>query len=157
MNGEPESAVGALLRAAGVSPNARKADLHSIGVREAERMTGVSRQTISVWLRPVDPEGRVYTKATIDKVAAGLGIDRRQLGIAAVQDSGLLLDGSGCPSCDHYREALDREVSLRTLGGTPPAVDPDWANVTTVPPSAADDAMPAHRRVGLARSTDRAS
>ncbi len=55
---------------------------------------------------------------------------------------------------DRVRAALDLEVSLRTLGGTPPAVDPNWANVTSVPPSAHDDRMPAHRRVGLARSTD---
>ena len=51
------------------------------------------------------------------------------------------------------RADLDREVSLRTLGGTPPPVDENWANITTVPPSASDDRMPAHRRAGLASSS----
>lgn len=51
--------------------------------------------------------------------------------------------------------ALQFEISRRTLGGTPPPVDQNWANVTTVPDSATDDRMPAHRRVGLASSTSR--
>ena len=68
---------------------------------------------------------------------------------------------TGCPLCEDLRArlaavqaAFELEVSLRTLGGTPPPVDTGWANIASVPPSASDDRMPAHRRVGLARSTD---
>lgn len=57
-------------------------------------------------------------------------------------------------SIAELQAALDFEVSRRTLGGTPPAVDENWANVTTAPPSADDDSMPAHRRVELRRSDD---
>lgn len=90
-----ESAVGKLMRAAGVSPNARKSDLSEVGLREAERRTGVSRQTLSVWLRDLEPgERRKYEAFTLDKVANGLGIDRRALGVAALKDSGHVLSGS---------------------------------------------------------------
>lgn len=90
-----ESAVGALLRAAGVVPNARRSDLHEIGLREAERKTGVSRQTLSVWLRDLEAgERRKYEAFTLDKVANALGIDRRALGVAAMKDSGQVLSGN---------------------------------------------------------------
>lgn len=103
---ERDSAVGALLRAAGVTPFARRGDLHAIGVREAERVTGVSRQTISNWLSPLEPEGRKYNAGTLDAVASGLGINRRRLGIAAAVDMGLLEPGDGCPNCAELREGL---------------------------------------------------
>lgn len=90
-----ESAVGALLRAAGVVLNARRSELHLVGLREAERRTGVSRQTLSVWMRDLEPnERRKYEAFTLDKVAHGLNIDRRALGVAALKDSGQLLGGS---------------------------------------------------------------
>jgi hypothetical protein len=67
-----------------------------------------------------------------------------------------------CPSCIDLRAelasvqaALDLEVSRRTLGGTQLKATPGWASIALPPPpSATDDSMPAHRRVGMARSTD---
>src|SRR5438128_5197471 len=89
-----ESAVGALLRAAGLRPHSRKADFDTIGIREAERRTGVSRQTLSMYLKPVGPEGRRYDPWTLDRVAHGLGVDRRALGVAAMRDNGVMLPGT---------------------------------------------------------------
>lgn len=55
------------------------------------------------------------------------------------------------------RGMYDVERSRRTMGGTPPMPDSNWANERLAPPpSASDDNMPAHRRIGLARSTDMA-
>lgn len=94
VRGGRESAVGRLLRAAGVQPRARRAELHAIGIREAERRTGVSRQTLSVWLRDLRPgERRQYDARTLDAVSHGLGISRRELGVAAMQDAGQVLLG----------------------------------------------------------------
>lgn len=86
------SAVSALLREHGVELRSRKGD-RTVGLRDAERMTGVSRQTLSVWMRDVPAGGRNYDARTLDAVAAGLGINRRQLGLAALRDSGLLQQG----------------------------------------------------------------
>lgn len=61
-----------------------------------------------------------------------------------------------CPNCARFEAERDLERSRRTLGGVPPPVDTAWANRALPPPeSASDDAMPAHRRVGMARSDDR--
>lgn len=90
-----ESAVGRLLRQAGVEPRARRHERDKLGLREAEQKTGVSRQTLSVWLRPLAPgERRKYDARTLDLVSEGLGISRRALGIAAMQDAGQVLIGS---------------------------------------------------------------
>lgn len=50
----------------------------------------------------------------------------------------------GCLQCAALREAnkalaaaLDEEISRRTLGGTPPAVDENWANQALPPPESA--------------------
>lgn len=101
-----ESAVGALLRAAGMEPRSRKGDLDTIGLREAERRSGVSRQTFSIWLSDVGPEGRRYDKTTLDRVATALGIDRRKLGVAAMQDSGVVLPSD---AVDVYEYLIDRD------------------------------------------------
>lgn len=69
-------------------------------------MAGVSRQTISNWLSPVEGDGRNYNAGTLDSVAAALGINRRELGVAAAVDMGLLQPGDGCPSCAELREGL---------------------------------------------------
>ncbi len=94
--------------------------MSDIGVREAARLTGVSRQTISVWLGPVDGEGRNYNAGSLDAVAAGLGINRRRLGVAAAVDMGLLEPGDGCPVCAELREGLE-ELLERTV--RPPLAD----------------------------------
>lgn len=50
---------------------------------------------------------------------------------------------------------LAEEISRRTLGGTPPPVDKSWASVELPPPpSATDPDAPAHRREGMASSSD---
>lgn len=109
------SAVGDLLRGVGVTnTNGRAAG--AIGLREAERLTGVSRQTFSIWLSPVDEGGRNYNAGTLDEVATGLGINRRRLGLAAAVDMGLLEPGDGCPTCAELREGL-ADLLERTGGG----------------------------------------
>lgn len=60
-----------------------------------------------------------------------------------------------CPNCVELRAALDLELSRRTLGGTPPPSDQEWANQALPPsPSASDPTAAPHRRVGMARSDD---
>lgn len=60
-----------------------------------------------------------------------------------------------CPNCAELRAALDLELSRRTLGGTPPPSDENWANQALPPPESATDPNAApHRRVGMARSDD---
>jgi hypothetical protein len=112
---ERESAVGALLRAVGVTATHGRAP-GAIGIREAERLTGVSRQTISAWLKPVEGDGRKYNAGTLDAVASALGINRRRLGVAAAVDMGLLEPSDGCPSCAELREGLT-ELLERTGRG----------------------------------------
>lgn len=52
--------------------------------------------------------------------------------------------------------ALAKEISMRTLGGTPPPVDTEWGNYKLPPPaSASDPNAPPHRREGMASSLDR--
>lgn len=95
MSERRESAVGKLLRAAGVQKNARLSDIDKLGIRDAARKTGVSRQTLSNWMRDLEPgERRQYDAMSLDLVASGLSINRRELGIAAMQDSGHVLAGA---------------------------------------------------------------
>ena len=101
--GPRPSAVGDLLREAGVAPWAGK---DGVGQREAARLCGVSRTTIGNWMAPLGGEPRNYDPATLDMVAAGLRISRRRLGLAAAVDMGLLEPGDGCPRCADLREGL---------------------------------------------------
>lgn len=104
-----ESAVGRLLRDAGVTKYARQREPGLIGIREAERRTGVSRQTLSVWLRDLEGgERRRYDAASLDLVAQGLGINRRALGIAAMQDSGHVLAGGSAHLENLYEYLAER-------------------------------------------------
>jgi transcriptional regulator with XRE-family HTH domain len=108
-----------MLRERGVTPGARKRDVDSIGLREAERLTGVSRQTISDWLQPMaDDERRNYTAKTLDAVAHGLGINRRELGIAAARDAGALLVNTDAGLLDiyEYLETRNDDENAELLG-----------------------------------------
>jgi len=105
------SAVGALLRAAGLQPGSRRSDVDTVGIRDAERKTGVSRQTLSMYLKPVGPQGRRYDPWTLDRVAHGLGVDRRALGIAAMRDNGVMLAGTGDDMADLYEYLGNRDES----------------------------------------------
>lgn len=89
MNDPRESAVGRLLREHGVGGDGPDA----ITVRKAEQLTGVSRQTIATWLRPVDPAKPVrHTNKNLDLIANGLEIDRRRLGMASMIDNGAAVE-----------------------------------------------------------------
>jgi len=91
-----------LLRQAGVAKYVR-AGADQISIREAERRTGVSRQTLSVWMRELEEgERRRYDALSLDLVANGLKIDRRELGIAALKDSGHVVE-----SDDQAGELID--------------------------------------------------
>lgn len=114
-DGWRESAVGKLLRAAGVEPRARRDDLEKMTIREAERKTGVSRQTLHTWLRDLAPgERRQYDAKRLDMVAEGLKISRRELGVAAMLDAGQVLAGSGEDAEQTLRQVYDY-LSNRTI------------------------------------------
>lgn len=107
-----ESAVGRLLTEAGVGPD------RPIGLREAERRTGVSRQTLAAWLAPVDPTNPIrHTKKNLDLVSRGLDIDRAALGMASMIDNNHGQEvPTGASDSDPFLSELQRiRGVLRTL------------------------------------------
>jgi hypothetical protein len=96
---------------------------------------------------PLPPE---LAAAAGRMIGVALRGDVRPQDIAAVAEVLVALQRlSGLESeVDQLRAELAEHVRLRTLGGPPPAVDPNWANRRIEPPaSASDPNAPRLRRV----------
>lgn len=103
-----ESELGRVLRKYGVG--------QSINMSEAERRTGISRQTIAKWMRPVSPENAIrHTRVTLDAVADGLGIPRGELHHASQVDQGTALVPVDAGDDWYLSRLLEVEAIARSL------------------------------------------